>query len=34
MLEHHMVTAKYRTVERCDCGDPICEGWAMIPKER
>jgi hypothetical protein len=21
-------------VERCDCGDPICEGWAMGHTQR
>jgi len=25
--------SKRRTVEPCDCGEAICEGWAMIPIE-
>lgn len=21
----------YRKAVRCDCGDPTCEGWVMVP---
>jgi hypothetical protein len=24
---------QYRDAVPCDCGDEICEGWAMISKE-
>lgn len=22
-----------RVVVRCHCGDPMCEGWAMVPRD-
>jgi hypothetical protein len=25
--------SKRRVVVPCDCGDPICEGWAMVPRD-